>query len=153
MRDMRKLVPLIALLVAFVSQSANIGVSLAQEETGSVTFHTIIFSGVVNGEPQVNITSKTINGTNSEIQAQLPQVVDWLLNITEGLSDGPTVFLGSNATDSYVVPAEPTREEHLSYLESALANATMTDRPKEECWHYFVGGGSMHGDCPPATVQ
>jgi hypothetical protein len=141
---------LIILTVVFVMQGTT-GMITAQEKNGSKTFHTIIFSGVENGEPQMNMTSMTINGTTSELRDQFPQVIDWLFNLTEGISPGPAVFLAPNTNESYVTQGEPTREQHLSYLESELAtDGTTTDAA---CWIHWVGGGSMHGDCPPKVQK
>lgn len=150
MEKTRNFLLLITLLATLIF-STTIGLSEAQQKTGSKTFYTIIFSGVENGEPQMKITSMTINGTSSELEKQLPQVADWLLNSTQGISPGPATFFLPNATEFYVTQPEPTKEQHLDYLESALeADGDLTDKPK--CWIYWVGGGSMHGDCGPSDV-
>jgi hypothetical protein len=141
---------LAVLLAAMALQNGNINTSFAQQQEGSLTFHTVIFYGVEDGEALVNTTSMTINGTVDELRQQFPQVLDWLYNETAGLPiGGPTVFLGSNSSESIVRQTEPTREDYMNHFESLLVSLSEDAPRAEQCWLYHLGGGSMHGDCPP----
>ena len=38
----------------------------------------------------------------------------------------------------------------MKYYEELLNDPS---RAREQCWIFWLGGGSAHGDCPPATAK
>ena len=122
--------------------------AFGQEKPRSVTFYSIIFSGIKNGQPVFNTTKLTLNGTDAQIRQQISSVADRAYDKALELTKGPAIFLGPTPEKTSVLP-HPTKADLTRFIESVV-NRTKTGNvtADAECWLWLLGGGSMHGSCP-----
>jgi len=63
------------------------------------------------------------------------------------LTRGPAVFLGPTLNQTSII-LSPIKADLTTYIQSII-NKTASPAGDDSCWFFWVGGGSMHGDCPP----
>jgi hypothetical protein len=122
---------------------------VSAEDSKNVTFYTIIFSNPQAGNKAFEISKTTLNGTIDEQKSQLNTLVDEVYNMTYLKVKGPHVFYGTNANETIVLD-NFGKKESMKYYEELLNDPS---RAREQCWIFWLGGGSAHGDCPPATAK
>jgi|SRR5690349_15129736 len=119
---------------------------LPQGKSRSFIFHSILFLGIRNGKPIINATKLTLNGTDAQLRQQIPNTLDKVYDKALELTTGPAVFLGPTLNKTSII-LSPMKADLTTYIESII-NKTASTAGDDSCWFFWLGGGSIHGDCP-----
>ena len=137
---------LLVMLLSISVITNNIQTGFAQGNSRSFTFHSILFLGIRDGKPIINDTTLTLNGTDAQLRQQIPSTVDKVYNKALELTTGPAVFLGPTLNKTSII-LSPMKADLTTYIQSVI-NKTASPAGDDSCWFFWLGGGSMHGDCP-----
>jgi hypothetical protein len=151
-RQMASVFLILGLILAISTTSIISVAGQSSASSAPVTFYSIYVGGAPDFK--TNVTKTVLNGSESQIDEQLKSLIqEEYKELNESTAKGPVIFLGKTPGET-IVKQNMTQAEFLNYYRDLLkqsSNETFggpPPLPRELCWFWFLGGGSMHDlDC------